>query len=801
MLKRIFLSLMAVVLVVGLLPTVALADESDNLDNGTEDVAAVETSVVNNAATSSESTGNTALSATPLATEDIASGTLGTCTWVIDSDGCLTIAPEDGVSGEFSITNYGSGSSWPWYSYRTEITSATTESGVSASGSLSSMLSGATYLEEVDFSLLDVSNVTSISSMFYNCTFLKSINLSGWDVSNITSMSSLFSGISFLESVDLSGWNTSNVNSLRYAFNNCSSLTSVNLSGWDTSNVTDMSSMFNSCSSLVSIDLSYLDTSSVEDMSSMFDRCSSLTFVDMSGWDTSNVTDMSNMFYGCSALTSLDLTGLDTSHVSKMSYMFESCTSLTSLELTGLDVSRVTSMSDIFRSCSSLVALDLSDWNTSHLIYADFMFYSCPSLTYLNLSSFDMSYVTSTGFMFDGCTGLRTVVVGDKFAFVGSNYLPTPKKDGESGKWMSDDGTVYDKPSELPNNVATTYTAVFPHHMSIYAGSDRYSTSQRITRAIADESGYGSYEGVIVCSAQNGKFADALCAAGLSGLLGYPIVLVNGSYEPAPSSGGVGNRDSDIDSFYGIDYLIGDEGDIIILGGESTVNDYVTRQVIHYDSDGDVTRIAGDDRYATAEAVYEYGEAHGGWATDYAVLAKGNDFPDALGAASFCTANAAPMLLTDQNDASLPSYVLDAAAQASEVVIVGGTSSVSTAKENTLRNYATVERFGEATRYETNLAFARWQLNHGMSIDNAGIATGINFPDALGSSYLLSLTSSVLLLTSKTESENAALYDLLADNAQTISSISVFGGDASVSDDTRSAIQTAISGDWQTVNK
>lgn len=33
------------------------------------------------------------------ADDDIGSGTSGTCTWVIDSEGVLTISPTDGISG------------------------------------------------------------------------------------------------------------------------------------------------------------------------------------------------------------------------------------------------------------------------------------------------------------------------------------------------------------------------------------------------------------------------------------------------------------------------------------------------------------------------------------------------------------------------------------------------------------------------------------------------------------------------------------------------------------------------------
>ena len=40
------------------------------------------------------------------ADDDIASGTSGTCSWVIDSEGVLTISPTDGVSGTLADFSY-----------------------------------------------------------------------------------------------------------------------------------------------------------------------------------------------------------------------------------------------------------------------------------------------------------------------------------------------------------------------------------------------------------------------------------------------------------------------------------------------------------------------------------------------------------------------------------------------------------------------------------------------------------------------------------------------------------------------
>ncbi len=316
--------------------------------------------------------------------------------------------------------------------------------------------------------------------------------------------------------------------------------------------------------------------------------------------------------------------------------------------------------------------------------------------------------------------------------------------------------------------------------MTVYAGENRYETANAIAAAVAEQ---GPYKGVIVCSAASGKFADALCASGLSGVLDYPIVLTDGSLDSLDAGTAAA-----ISALFG-----GGQGDVIVLGGSSTISNGIRIGLGAYDTSGAAYRIAGEDRYDTADAIYAYGAKHGsGWSTDYAVLAVGNNFPDALGAASFCTSMAVPMLLTNQNSDDLEAYAANAAAKANEVIVIGGTNSVSDAKSN---SFAKTIRMAGVDRYDTNLQFAAWQIENGMTLNGAGVATGTNFPDSLGSSYLLSLTNSVLLLSSPTD--NSALYSLLSGNASDINAISVFGGDNSVSADVKAEIQSAIGGEWE----
>lgn len=238
-------------------------------------------------------------------------------------------------------------------------------------------------------------------------------------------------------------------------FSELNKVLSINLSNLDTSNVTTMEAMFYFCRRLTTIDLTPLNTSNVTSMNEMFRGCSGMTSLDLTPLDTNNVTDISGMFHGCSGLTNLDLTPLDNGLVTDMSRMFYNCKRLANLNLTPLSTSNVTNMSSMFSECSGLTSLDLTHLDTQKVTNMSGMFYNCSNLTSLNLASLDTSKVSNMKYMFSYCTALTTLSLGEKFAFVGSDYY-LPK-----GIWYSSNGTAYTSDGTtctIPNNKADTYT-------------------------------------------------------------------------------------------------------------------------------------------------------------------------------------------------------------------------------------------------------------------------------------------------------------------------------------------------------
>lgn len=290
--------------------------------------------------------------------------------------------------------------------------------------------------------------------LFYNKSKLIEIELNNLDSSNCLFMSSMFQGCSSLINLDLSPIDMSKNLDMSYMFNRCSNLTYIKFPV-DTSNVTDMSNMFSGCSSLVNLDLRSLNTSNVTKMKSMFFACTSLESLNLDSFNTNEVVDMNSMFYACTSLTSLNLNHFNINKVTNMSGMFGLCEKLTSLNLTPLNTQNVTDMSDMFYNCSGLTTLDLSPLNTQKVTNMSWMFYNCSGLTALDLSLIDTSKVTNMNAMFKDCSTLTHLSLGEKFAFVGSEYnLP-------SGTWYSSNGTAYTSDGNsctIPNNKADTYT-------------------------------------------------------------------------------------------------------------------------------------------------------------------------------------------------------------------------------------------------------------------------------------------------------------------------------------------------------
>ena len=194
----------------------------------------------------------------------------------------------------------------------------------------------------------------------------------------------------------------------------------------------------------------------------------------------------------------------------------------------------------------------------------------------------------------------------------------------------------------------------------------------------------------------------------------------------------------------------------------------------HAQADFDFERLAGDNRYATsAEAAERFGS------TNTVVLASGEDgrYPDALAASYLAGLRDAPVLLTrkDVTPDVVKKAIADSGAQ--NIVIVGGESAVSKTQEDELAQDYSVKRLAGDDRYGT----ATEIINEGgdAGTDTALLATGSNFPDALGGGPVAFAEQMPLAITKVDDMPDDVLEAI---KAAGITKVLVLGGQGAVSD-------------------
>ncbi len=156
-----------------------------------------------------------------------------------------------------------------------------------------------------------------------------------------------------------------------------------------------------------------------------------------------------------------------------------------------------------------------------------------------------------------------------------------------------------------------------------------------------------------------------------------------------------------------------------------------------------VTRTGGVDRIATAIALSQ--ERFDDSTADAAVIARSDDFADALAAVPLTEAENASLLLTGQVlDARVLTEVDRAVSDTGTVYVVGGTGALPLSVDAAIKTTGrTVVRISGADRYDTAALVAR-KLGNPTAIL---LASGRDFPDALAGGTAAAKAGGVLLLT------------------------------------------------------
>ena len=183
-------------------------------------------------------------------------------------------------------------------------------------------------------------------------------------------------------------------------------------------------------------------------------------------------------------------------------------------------------------------------------------------------------------------------------------------------------------------------------------------------------------------------------------------------------------------------------GRIVVVGRPEAISDGVLEQLRAYTTGGQVDRIAGSNRYATAAAVSAATFPAG---VPVTYIANGESFPGALAGSAAGAALGGPVLLSEAT--TLPAATAEELARLrpGRIVVLGGPSAVSEAVEGELSSFAPTTRASGLDRYETAINVSR----DGYAPDSPPtvyIASGVDFPGALAAGAAAGAAPGPLLL-------------------------------------------------------
>jgi C1A family cysteine protease/putative cell wall-binding protein len=393
-----------------------------------------------------------------------------------------------------------------------------------------------------------------------------------------------------------------------------------------------------------------------------------------------------------------------------------------------------------------------------------------------------------------GCAGYHTIPLkdtvyvgsGEKFAVIvkitnsSGAYLSYEKASNYSGyytasvsasageSYYSTDGSSWlDASSEFGGNLrvkAFSDNVSSSVSISRIYGDTRYETAEQIAeRAFPN----GSDEAVLV-SGQN--FPDALSASGYAGAKKCPILITeNGSLSDA-SRRLIANLHI---------------SKITIIGGTSAVSSKVQSEVEAMSVP--VERIYGNDRFETAEKVYEKGLENGLYSsTDVCVVASGQKAADALSMSPWTYYYHYPIFLADSKG-NLDSTSLTYAGKFSKVYLIGQTGVVSSETESLLSGKA--DRIGGDNRYQTSVLIAEHFAPAASGYDHAAFANGEDgsFADALtGGMYSGSYPAPLLLIAGT----GGTVFDFAKNVLKgSVSTLYIYGGSRAVTAESYNALK------------
>lgn len=191
---------------------------------------------------------------------------------------------------------------------------------------------------------------------------------------------------------------------------------------------------------------------------------------------------------------------------------------------------------------------------------------------------------------------------------------------------------------------------------------------------------------------------------------------------------------------------------------------------------GSAVRVGGQDRVATAIEVSRSGFS----SADTVLLARADDYPDALAGAPLAVRLKAPILLTATGQLSEGVLAEIERLGADDVVILGGENAVSAAVASSLSDSLSVRRIFGPTRFDTagRIADELGDVDRAYVVEGANVNPNRGWPDAVSVAPIAARGGAPILLTTQGALPDATIAAL--DRLQ-INEVTVVGGEVAVS--------------------
>lgn len=213
----------------------------------------------------------------------------------------------------------------------------------------------------------------------------------------------------------------------------------------------------------------------------------------------------------------------------------------------------------------------------------------------------------------------------------------------------------------ISSAVFTQVTQLTTAPVTRIGGSDRYETARHVAGQFAPGRD-------VVYIATGTNYPDALAGAARAGYNHGPVLLVRPDDVPSAT-------------VRAMEYL--DPYRVVVLGGSNAISAAVATELKGLTRSGNLQRVAGPDRYATAAELASYYPS----GVDTVVVATGQAFPDALSGAARAGDRRGPVLLVTQNGVYQNTRDALAELDPRRIVIVGGTGVISAEVEAILQDY------------------------------------------------------------------------------------------------------------------